>query len=139
MVKQSAKQSAVPSLAFNLLFSIISGFISTFILLVLCAEIFTKMKLPSWSAIPLSTISVGISSFMSGHILARRLKQNGLFCGFCCGAFFFVIYLAAALLNGQFEYTALAAVKLVCYILFGCIGGFTGIIASEHVSKRTKH
>ena len=84
----------------------------------------------------MATCAVCLGCFVCGMILARSFKKNGLFCGLCTGTVFYLIYLAAALLNGQFDFTAMAGIKLVCYILAGCFGGYLGIFLAER--KRTR-
>lgn len=119
-----------------ILSSSILGIIVTFLFLLFCAWLFTITQLPSWAAIPFATTSVCIGTFVSGYILAQKLNKNGLFCGLCFGAFYFTLYLLAALLNKQFDYTAFACIKLVCYILSGCIGGFCGILINEKNTRK---
>lgn len=129
---QSAKQ-LTPILA-----AAVSGLAATFLLLLVFSWLFTKTQIPAWWAVPLATAAVCVGCFVSAHVLAKKLKKNGLFCGLCAGAFFFVLYLAAALLNGQFEFTTLASIKLVCYLLAGCFGGYLGILAAEK-QLRARH
>ena len=38
--------------------------------------------------------------------------------------------------HGQFDFTAMGGIKLVCYILAGCFGGYLGILLAER--KRTR-
>lgn len=129
---QAAKQFAPVAAA------LVCGLAATFILLLIFSWMFTKTQIPAWWAVPLATAAVCVGCFVSAHVLAKKIKKNGLFCGLCAGAFFFVIYLAAALLNGQFEFTTLASIKLVCYLLAGCFGGYLGILAAEK-QLRTHH
>ena len=117
--------------------ALVCGLAATFILLLIFSWLFTKTQIPAWWAVPLATAAVCVGCFVSAHVLAKKIKKNGLFCGLCAGAFFFVIYLAAALLNGQFEFTTLASIKLVCYLLAGCFGGYLGILAAESSCART--
>ena len=93
---QAAKQFAPVAAA------LVCGLAATFILLLIFSWLFTKTQIPAWWAVPLATAAVCVGCFVSAHVLAKKIKKNGLFCGLCAGAFFFVIYLAAALLNGHF-------------------------------------
>lgn len=117
----------------------ISGLAATFLLLLVFSWLFTKTQIPAWWAVPLATGAVCVGCFVSAHTLAKQLQKNGLFCGLCAGAFFFVVYLAAALINGQFEFTTLASIKLVCYLLAGCFGGYLGILAAEKKTRAPRH
>ena len=119
-----------------ILYAAIIGIIITFLFLLFCAWLFTITRLSPWVAVPLSTAAVCIGSFVSGYILAQKLNKNGLFCGLCFGIFYFTLYLLAALLNKQFDYTAFACIKLVCYTMSGCIGGFCGILFNEHAARK---
>lgn len=114
----------------------ITGTAVTFLVLLFCSWLFTRTQLPAWAAVPMATCSVCLGCFVCGLVLARSFKKNGLFCGLCTGVAFYLLYLAAALLNGQFDFTAMAGIKLVCYILAGCFGGYVGVILAER--KRTR-
>ena len=86
----------------------------------------------------MSAGAVMAGCLVSGYILARRIGQNGLFCGLCCGLFFFLIFLLAAMLSGNYEYTAFAAVKCVCYGLAGALGGYIGLLSSERAKQNMR-
>lgn len=120
----------------NILFAGIAGVVATFLALLFCSWLFTRTQLPAWSAIPMATCAVCLGCVVCGLALARGFRRNGLFCGLCTGVAFFLLYLAAALLNGQFDFTAMAGIKLVCYIFSGCLGGYLGILLTER--KRTR-
>ena len=92
----------------------------------------------TWWAIPMSAGAVMAGCLVSGYILARRIGQNGLFCGLCCGLFFFLIFLLAAMLSGNYEYTAFAAIKCVCYGLAGALGGYIGLLSSERAKRNMR-
>lgn len=109
----------------------VAGVAVTFLVLLLCSWLYTKTQLPLWAAVPMATCAVCIGCFVCGLALARSFKKNGLFCGLCTGVAFYLLYLAAALLNGQLDFTAMAGIKLVCYILSGCFGGYLGILLCE--------
>ena len=68
--------------------------------------------------------------------VGRHTRKNGLFCGLCCGLTFFALYLAAVLISGQLDFSAVSSFKLVCFILSGCLGGFLSILLNE---KKTRH
>lgn len=114
----------------------VAGVAVTFLVLLLCSWLYTKTQLPLWAAVPMATCAVCIGCFVCGLALARSFKKNGLFCGLCTGVVFYLLYLVAALLNGQLDFTAMAGIKLVCYILSGCFGGYLGILLCER--KRTR-
>lgn len=123
-----------------LIVSFVVGIVLTFLLLLFFSWLYTRMEIPAWWAVPLATAAVCLGSFATGNLLTRNFKKNGLFCGLCAGGAFFVLYLAAALLNGQFEFSSFALIKLVCYLLAGAFGGIMGIAAIEKkpASRRPK-
>ena len=92
----------------------------------------------AWLAVPIAAIAVMLGSFTGGYLLARRLGQNGLFCGLCSGLFFFLLFALAAICSGSYEYTAFAAIKCVCYGLSGAIGGYVGILSHERAGRKNR-
>lgn len=117
----------------------IGGLCITFLLLVLFSWLFIKTAAPFWAAVPLSTAAVCVGCFTAGSITAKRVGKNGLFCGLCMGAFFFLLYFAAALINDQLEFTAVGSIKLVSCILSGSLGGYLGILMKEKHSAKSRH
>jgi len=137
MQKRTSADHAGKQLLLSILFAAVTGAIVCAAALCLLAKIIVSVQPSAWWAIPMSAAAVMAGCFVSGYVLARRLGQNGLFCGLCCGLFFFLVFLLAAMLNGSYEYTAFAAIKCVCYGLAGALGGYLGLLSSER-SKR-KH
>lgn len=117
----------------------IAGLCVTFLLLLLFSWAFTKTDIPFWAAVPLATAAVCVGCFISGSIVAKRIGKNGLFCGLCTGAFFFLLYFVAAMINGQFEFTAVGSIKLVSCILSGSLGGYLGIVMKEKRCAKARH
>lgn len=113
-----------------------AGFGVTLLLLAACSWMFTRVQLPAWAAVPLATCAVCAGCFVSGYLIAHAFGKNGLFCGLCAGCAFFVLYLSAAFLNGQYSFSTLAGIKLVCYILSGCFGGCVGVIFADKTRRR---
>ncbi|WP_337575588.1 TIGR04086 family membrane protein [Fournierella sp.] len=138
MQKRTSAEYAGKQLLFSILFSAGAGASVCAAVLCLLAKLIVATQPSAWWAIPISAIAVMAGCFVSGYILARRMGQNGLFCGLCCGLFFFLIFLLAAMLSGSHEYTAFAAIKYVCYSLAGALGGYIGLLSSER-SKRKAH
>ena len=136
MQKRTSAEHAGKQLLFSILFSAGAGAIVCTAALCLLAKMIVAAQPSAWWAIPMSAIAVMAGCFVSGYILARRMGQNGLFCGLCCGLFFFLIFLFAAMLSGSYEYTAFAAIKCVCYSLAGALGGYVGLLSSERAKRR---
>ena len=116
----------------------LAGFAVTFLLLLCFSWLFTRTQLPAWSAVPLAGAAVCAGCFACALALGRHFRRYGLFCGLCAGLFFFFVYLAAALLNGQFSFTAAGWIKLVSFVLSGCLGGLLGVIHAEK-KARSRH
>lgn len=138
MQKRTSADHVGKQLLFSILFSAIAGAIVFAAGLCLLAKIIVSAQPAAWWAIPMSAGAAMAGCLVSGYILARRLGQNGLFCGLCCGLFFFLVFLLAAMLNGSYEYTAFAAIKCVCYSLAGALGGYLGLIFSEHSKRKNR-
>ena len=45
---------------------------------------------------------------------------------------------SSAMLSGNYEYTAFAAVKCVCYGLAGALGGYIGLLSSERAKQNMR-
>lgn len=112
------------------IFGVGIGLAATIMAFVVFSGIFVKMHLSFWTVVPLSTVAVSIGCFVSGLMIARKIKTNGLFCGFCSGILFFAIYLIGAMFNGVSEITAIVAIKLVSFVFAGCLGGYIGVLRS---------
>lgn len=104
--------------------------------LCLCAKLIVVSQPSAWWAVPIAAVAVMLGSFVGGYLLARRLGQNGLFCGLCSGLFFFLVFALAAVCSGCYEYTAFAAIKCVCYALSGALGGYLGILSCERAGRK---
>lgn len=114
------------------------GTAAVFCCLLAFSWLFTKADIPVWAAVPLATAALCVGCLVCGFSSARKVGKNGLFCGLCSGAVFFLLGLAAALLNGQFSFTAVGSIKLVSCILSGCLGGFLGVVSLERRSGRVR-
>ena len=86
---------------------------------------------------PLSTIMVCISALAAGTALAFSIGSKGMLLGFAEGAVFYLILMAAAFLQGNFDFTNMAFVKLVAMCAAGAVGGYLGVGLAER--KRRKH
>lgn len=137
MQKRTVADHTAKRLLISVLLSVGAGGITCTAALCLLAQMIVLIQPSAWWAIPISAVAVMIGCFVSGYVLARRLGQNGLFCGLCCGLFFFLMFMLAAILeDSSYEYTAFAAIKCVCYSLSGALGGYLGIISSEHTKRK---
>ena len=138
MQKRTSADHSGKQLLFSILFAVGAGTIVCAAMLCLMAKLTVSVQPSAWWALPMSAGAVIAGCLVSGYVLARRIGQNGLFCGLCCGLFFFLIFLLAAMLSGSYEYTAFAAIKCVCCSLAGALGGYIGLLSSER-AKRKAH
>ena len=138
MQKRTSAEHAGKQLLFSILFSAGTGAFVCAGALCLLAKMIVAAQPSAWWAIPMSALAVMAGCFVSGDFLARRVGQNGPFCGVFWWLFFFFFFLLAAMLNGSYEYTAFAAIKCVCYSLAGALGGYVGLLSSER-TKRKMH
>lgn len=137
MQKRTAADHTAKRLLVSILLAAGIGGITCLAALCLLAQAIVVIQPSAWWAIPISAVAVMIGCFVSGYILARRLGQNGLFCGLCCGLFFFLVFMLASILeDSSYEYTAFAAIKCVCYSLSGALGGYLGILSSERTKRK---
>lgn len=138
MQKRTSSEHSGKKLLLSILFAAGAGGIICTAMLCILAKLIVSAHPSAWWAIPMSAGAVMAGCLVSSYILARRIGQNGLFCGLCCGLFFFLIFLLAAMLSGNYEYTAFAAIKCVCYGLAGALGGYIGLLSSERAKQNMR-
>lgn len=81
-------------------------------------------------------VTVGILSVgcMFGSFIAVKInKSAALIVGSLTGLFMFMAVTVIGLCCSQEAMTAVTAVKLVCSLIFGCIGGFLGLMKKERI------
>ena len=142
MAKQQTARPAgrVPgspvSLGACVVWAVVCGVGLCALMMVVFSWLLCHADLPLYAAVPLATAAVSIGAAGGGMVLARMQKKNGLLLGFLSGLFFFVVYALAALLGGQREFTAFVAIKLACFVLAGCLGGYLGLTMAERKTRR---
>ena len=124
------------SLGACILSALLFGVLLCILALMFFAWVLSMADLPVYTAVPLSTSAVCIGTAGAAMALSRMQQKNGLLLGAGTGLFFFAAYAAAALLNGQREFTGFAAIKLLCILLAGCLGGYLGLLSSERKTHR---
>lgn len=124
------------SIGLAAIWSAVCGALATFAVLLAVSGLYCATDVPDYMCAPLATLAICAGAFMSARQLAKRIGQNGLLWGLGCGMVFFVLFAAAALLNGQTEFTAFALIKLACMLLSGALGGYLGIVSSEKKRQR---
>lgn len=124
------------SLGACILTALLLGILLCVLALMLFSWVLSIADLPLYAAVPLATAAVCIGTAGAAMTLSRMQQKNGLLLGAGTGLFFFAAYAAAALLNGQREFTGFAAIKLLCILLAGCFGGYAGLLSAERKPRR---
>ena len=115
-----------------LLGTIIGTFFSI-LMLVISSFLFVKSQnIPASVITPTTMFIIALSTFISGYVSARILKNNGLFWGMIAGFMMFSVVFIAGLMTFGGEISTLVLVKLTLMLLMGAIGGIAG------VNKKTK-
>ena len=138
MVKKAGavKKSERP-LAPALIFSFFTAVSLTLVQFALVSSVMCRVDVSPNLLGPLSTIMVCISALAAGTALAFSIGSKGMLLGFAEGAVFYLILMAAAFLQGNFDFTNMAFVKLVAMCAAGAVGGYLGVGLAER--KRRKH
>lgn len=132
---RSAPGAARP-LGLCLLGALLFGILICALALLFFSWLMSVVDLPIYAAAPLASAAVCIGTAGAALLLGRTQRQNGLLWGLGTGVFFFAAHAAAALLNGQREFTSFAAIKLICILLAGCVGGYAGLLSTQHRPRR---
>lgn len=115
----------------NILISIISFCILTSILLLFMASIITVQNIPHNVFPFISSIVVGISSFVSSFILAKLTKEKGLLNGVLLGIFLSVIISFIGLVLNGIQISTLMYIKTIIIIIMSSLGGVLGVNAKK--------
>lgn len=87
----------------------------------------TLIDIPKDYAFPLSSVALGIGSFVGSRIVAKKLMERGYLCGIIIGLLLFVIFTIVAIIVSGAQFTALTPLRLVISVLMGMLGGISGI------------
>ena len=132
----AASQSRSPSVLWDLLWALIGGLPAAAAAMFLFAAVLSRANLPAYAAMPLSTLAVCLGAGVSGFLLVRRQRQNGLLLGALVGLLFFGCLVCAAWLDGLREPGALFFIKLLSLVCAGAAGGYGGLLSSEKKKRR---
>ena len=133
----AASQRQYTAILWDLFWALVGGLPTAVASMLLFAALLSRADLPAYSAVPLSTLSVCLGAGVSGFVLVRRQRQNGLLLGASMGLLFFGVLLCAAWLDGMREPGALFFIKLFSLLFSGAAGGYSGLLSSE--KKRRRH
>lgn len=86
---------------------------------------------------PVSTVLICLSLLAAGLVVSYLHGEKGLLCGLLLGLFCFAVLWIVALMQGQKEFTVLAAIKGAALLASGSMGGCLGAVAKD--KKRRIH
>ena len=95
--------------------------------ILLFSLLITLINIPKNYAFPLSSIALGIGSFVGSRYAAKKLMEKGYLCGIIIGLLLFVIATIIAVIVGGAQFSALTPLRLIISILMGMLGGISGI------------
>lgn len=84
---------------------------------------------------PFATAAASAGSMLSGWLTAWWQKNRGLVCGAIQGLLFTAALLVLQLWNGNVP-EGMQLVRLGLVFLFGCIGGFLGVLNADRKRRR---
>ena len=105
------------------LFCILLGLAVTGLCFVFFAFLLSRADLPLYMAVPFSTASVCAGALLISALLTRTYKCSGALVGLCVGAVMLGLFVAAALLEGEPQFTSLTALRAAALLLSGLLGG----------------
>ena len=82
----------------------------------------------SYDIMPVITALIsGISALISGYVLSRIFKENGLLCGFFAASVIFLSMVLLSLYYNTFGFSSILLLKLVITYTPAAIGGIIGV------------
>ena len=87
----------------------------------------TLIDIPKHYAFPLSSVALGIGSFVGSRFVAKRLMEKGYLCGIAIGVLLFLIATIIAIIVNGAGFSALTPLRLAISVLMGMLGGISGI------------
>ena len=123
--------AAPVNLPLRLVLAAIQGFVCAGLAMLACAWVYCRVDFPDYAAPAAAICCAGLGAAVTAFTAAKHIRQGGLWIGLGCGALYFVLFAAAAVLNGQTEFTTVAVWKLVCLFAFGGLGGVLGVSGGE--------
>lgn len=112
---------------------LISAVISI-IFLFLFAFILTIGNFSEDMALPLSSVSLGIGSFIGARYAAKKINEKGYLCGLIIGFSVFIINLIISLIFNSDNITLFSFIRLVIILLMAMLGGILGINSKDNRS-----
>ncbi len=102
---------------------VLFGLAATGLCFFLFACLLSRTNLPLYMAVPFSTASACAGAFLISLLLTRTYKFSGALAGLCVGTVLFGLFLAAALMEGEPQFTSLTALRAAALLTSGLLGG----------------
>lgn len=117
-----------------ILFGTVFGVIVCALMLMMFAFAFVKMKkLPHDIIDGITLFCAAVSSFSSGYVSVRFLKENGLLYGLLSGLIFFLILFTSSLFVSNERLSTVILLKATVTMLSGAVGGVLSVNKRERV------
>ena len=115
----------------QLLASVLLGTALTVLLLAAFSKMLCTMDIPLNLILPISTLAACLAVLPAGMLFAFLRGEKGLVNGMILGAVFLGAIWAAALAQGQAEFSTPAALKSLVLLVSGAVGGYSGVLLKE--------
>ena len=103
------------------------GLLITFLLLLFFSWAIVKFNVPLWCAVPVATCAVCIGCMVSSFVFSCKFRKNRMLNGIILGFFFFLVYLIASIISGDYSLSPIAYLKLASCIFAGALGSYISI------------
>ena len=124
--KLSGKDRSFSSVLLTIIKAAVAGVAISTLLLLLFSFILSKKDLPLEIINPFTAILIALSSFSSGYIAAKLIKQRGMAVGAACGTIIFLFITLLSFMNSA-DIGVLTVIKLAVSVISGAIGGILGV------------
>ncbi len=108
-------------------FGILAAIIATATFVLIFAFILTCVDLSDSAAAVLSVGAIALGCVVGGIVTAKLNGKSGLLCGAVCGLLVFVLTLLISLIFNFSSFSAMTAIKAVCSVVCGSLGGVLGV------------
>ncbi|MBQ5313125.1 MAG: TIGR04086 family membrane protein [Oscillospiraceae bacterium] len=121
------KNSDNIKIIYKCILSVLICFIALGAFFCVSAFVITKIDL-SYEAMPvIIAVNLGFSSALSGFVLSKMAKENGLFWGTFAGVTIFAVIMLISLFAGYFKLNTNFFTKFSISLISGTIAGIVGV------------
>lgn len=97
------------------------------LMLLIFSFIVSSNDVPQGLIYPMTIFAACLSGFVSGYVVSRIIRKNGLAWGALCGLILFVVVAIVDFAIGFNGFGILGLIKLLVLLLSSAIGGFIGV------------